>query len=269
MTAAGFSSKHILITGASSGLGQALAEYYAAQGTESGSVILFLSGRHAGRLGTVAKTCRDHGAEVVTGAIDVTDRQALRHWIEEIDQKYPLDLVIANAGISGGMSGVTDGGNPAAQDQMIFDVNVTGVVNTVDVVLPRMVARGRGQIALMSSLASFAAMPGAPAYAASKGAVRMYGEALSAALAPTGVHVSVICPGFIKTPMTDINNFHMPFLMQAPKAAKIIARGIAKNRMRIAFPLPLYVAVGFIGLLPARVAGFFLSYLPKKPDRCP
>lgn len=267
MTDAGFSPENILITGASSGLGQALSEYYAAQGAADGPVTLFLSGRDSVRLALVAQACRDKGATVVTGLVDVTDRPALQCWMEDIDQNHPLDLVIANAGISGGTGGGLDQNNPTAQDKAIFDVNMTGVVNTVDVALPRMIARGRGQIALMSSLASFAAMPGAPAYAASKSAVRMYGEALAGAVASTGVRVNVICPGFIKTPMTDINDFHMPFLMEAPQAAKIIATGLTKNRTRIAFPLPLYLAAGLIGLLPACLARPFLSFLPKKPSR--
>lgn len=248
---------HILITGASSGIGAALARHYAAPGTR-----LALGGRNRARLSDIAGECQERGAIVTDVAIDVTDRVAMQQWIAQEDEKEPLDLVIANAGISGGTGG---GGETAEQARRIFEVNVTGVLNTIDPVLPRMIGRGRGQIALMSSLASFSGWPGAPAYSASKGAVRMYGEALRGAMIPHGINVNVICPGFIETPMTAVNNYHMPFMMNADKSAAIIASGLERNRGRIAFPWPTYLFAGFFGLLPAGAALWFLRRFPEKP----
>jgi len=183
----GFAS--ILITGASSGLGAGLALAFARPGAA-----LHLWGRNAGRLDEVAERCRARGAEIHAATLDVTDREATAHWVAASEAARPLDLVIANAGISAGTS---DGGESDEQARAIFAVNVDGVFNTVLPALPFLRARGRGQVGIMSSLAGFRGFPGAPAYCASKAAVRVWGEALRGELAPFGVGVSVICPGFV------------------------------------------------------------------------
>ncbi|HTK85073.1 MAG TPA: SDR family NAD(P)-dependent oxidoreductase [Patescibacteria group bacterium] len=249
--------RSILITGASSGLGAALARHYAASG-----VHLSLGGRDDARLREVADDCRKHGATVTTALVDVTDEDSMRTWVGVTDDHHPLDLVIANAGISGGTGG---GGEGAAQARKIFAVNLDGTFNTIDPIIPRMKTRGRGQIAVMSSLAGFGGWPGAPAYSAAKGAVRLYGEALRGALAKSGIGVSVICPGFIKTPMTDVNPYHMPLLMPADRAARIIAHGLSVNRARIAFPLPTYVFALWTSFLPVGLAIRLRSRMPEKP----
>lgn len=247
----------IMITGASSGIGEALALYYAAPG-----VTLFLSGRNDERLRAAAEACRQRGAMVEAQIVDVSQQGAMQDWINFANQKAPLDLVIANAGISGGTG---DGGEDAAQVRQIFDVNVNGVLNTVLPCLPLMMARGRGQIALMSSLASFSGWPGAPAYGASKGAVRLYGEGLRGAVAGSGVRINVICPGFVESRMTAVNDYAMPFLIDSPKAARIIARGLLQNRGRVAFPWPSYAIAVFVTLLPRGLADKILANLPRKP----
>lgn len=252
--------KSILITGASSGIGEALALHYARSG-----VFLALSGRSDERLQAVAQRCRAKGAQVDAAAIDVTGQAVMREWIAAIDDARTLDLVIANAGISGGTGGVMKG-EPPDQARRIFDVNITGVVNTVEPILPRMVSRRRGQIALVSSMAGFRGFPSAPAYSASKGMVRFYGEALRGSVRETGVQVNVIMPGFVKSRMTDANDFHMPFLMDTDKAAEIIARGLARDQSRIAFPLPTYLGAWFISILPDMIAQKLLGRLPAKPQ---
>lgn len=246
----------ILITGASSGLGAALARVYAAPG-----VRLALGARNAERLDGVADVCRGRGATVDTACIDVTDAAATTRWIAALDDAGPLDLVIANAGVSGGTLG---GGESLEQTRRIFTTNVDGVIHTVHPAVQRMRARRRGQIAIMSSLSSFRGMPGAPAYSASKAAARSYGEALRGSLYRDNVQVSVICPGFVRTRLTDVNRFRMPLLMEADRAARIIRRGLARNRARIAFPVRLYAAAWLLGALPPSWTDPLFRRLPEK-----
>ena len=256
MTARPSAPQSILITGGSSGLGAALARSYAAPG-----ISLALTGRDQARLAAVAELCRSAGASVQVSTISVTDGPSLGNWIAEIDRSAPLDLVIANAGISAGTGG---DGESEAQAREIFDVNLNGVLNTVLPALEAMRSRGRGQLAIMSSLAAFRGFPGAPAYCASKAAVRIWGESLRSHVAAEGVAVSVICPGFVKTRMTAVNRFPMPLLMEADKAAEIVRRGLARNRARIAFPWPLAGLVWLIAGLPPGLSDRLLSRLPSK-----
>ncbi|MBC7906006.1 MAG: SDR family NAD(P)-dependent oxidoreductase [Rhodospirillaceae bacterium] len=246
----------ILITGGSSGLGEALALHYAAPG-----VTLFLSGRDGARLNAVAESCRQRGATVNGTVLDVTDRAAMAQWVAECDRIRPLTLVIANAGISAG-TGL--GGESAEQTRAIFAVNVDGVMNTVLPAAAAMRTRRSGQIAIMSSLASFRGMPGAPAYCASKAAVRVWGEGLRGQLAKDGIGVSVICPGFVTTRMTAVNDFPMPFLMDAGRAANIMAKGLARNKGRIAYPLRMYALAWLAGALPDMLMDWATRKLPAK-----
>jgi short-subunit dehydrogenase len=246
----------ILITGASSGIGEALACAYAAPG-----IFLALTGRDVERLARVAEACRKAGARVATCAADITHGAGFVTWIDTIDRQEKLDLAIANAGVSAGTGG---NGETPEQARRIVAVNVDGVLHTVLPLIPRMVARRRGQIALMSSLASFRGLPGAPAYCASKAMVRVWGEALRPELAVHGVGVSVICPGFVESRMTEVNRFWMPLLMPAERAAAIIKRGLARNRARIAFPWRLYAVTRLIAALPPALIDPLLARLPRK-----
>ena len=233
--------KSILITGASSGLGEALALAYAAPG-----VFLALTGRDAARTEAVAAACRQKGAEALAATVDAVDAAAMADFIARAHAQRPLDLVIANAGISGGSA---RGGEDAAQTRRILTVNVDGVVNTVMPAVdlmrtkPRPADAPRGQIAIMASLAGFRGFPGAPAYCASKAAVKVWGESLRGELWGPGIEVSVICPGYVRTRMTADNKFRMPLLMDSDRAARIMVRGLAANRGRIAFPWRIYALV--------------------------
>lgn len=247
---------HIVITGGSSGIGAALAGEYASE-----DIHLTLTGRNSDRLAAVASACRAKGARVETKVISVIDRAAMAEFLEQIDNDQPIDLLIANAGISGDTSGVPESGDRAAA---ILDVNIHGVLNTIDPILPRMLQRKSGQIALLSSLAGFKGMPSAPAYSASKAWVRSYGEGLRGRYAKKGVGVSVICPGFVASRITDANEYPMPMYMASEPAARIIKKGLAKNKSRIAFPLPLYLLVWFLSVIPVFVSDRLLSRLPAK-----
>ncbi len=248
--------KHILITGASSGIGAAMALEYASPG-----VILSLHGRNAERLEDTAMKARRRGAEVILHIGDVANAQSMGTWISDRDDVLPIDLVIANAGVSGATSAINE---LAEQTKAIFDVNVLGVFNTIHPALPMMKERGRGQIAIVSSLAGFCGIAGASAYGASKAAIRIYGEALRGEMEPFGVEVNVVCPGFIKTPMTARNRCPMPFLMTPEQAAQKIREGLQNNQARVAFPWQLYAAIRVLTALPHALMDFVARRLPRK-----
>jgi len=231
--------RSILITGASSGIGAALARAYAAP-----DVALALTGRAADRLAAVADDCRRRGARVTTGQVDVTDCAALAGFIAAADREAPLDLVIANAGIDGS----EESGH--ARYYRTMEVNVTGVLNTVLPAIDLMRPRGRGQIALMSSLAGLRGLPPAPAYSASKAAVRTLGEALRGRLRPAGLEVCVLVPGFVVSALTAGSKLPMPFMWSAEKAAAHIVRRLARNQGRIAFPWQLYTVTWLLAAMP-------------------
>lgn len=194
-------------------------------------------------------------------AVDVTRRDDVGAWVAAAHEQRPLDLVIANAGISGGTHG---GSETDEQVRAIFAVNVDGVLNTVLPAIPLLVAQGRGQVGIMASLAGHRGLPGAPAYCGSKAAVKVWGEGLRGDLAAAGVGVSVILPGFVVTPMTDANKFKMPFLMPTEKAARIIMRGLAGNAARIAFPWPTAAIAWLLGTLPPAWTDWLLRAAPRK-----
>ena len=178
----------ILITGATSGIGEALAVHYAQPG-----VTLSLTGRNRQALQETERKCAAKGAKVYTKAIDVTDRDALSSWIHEVDQKDPIDMVFANAGVTENTTNTVNDLEAAART--VFDINVTGVFNTIFPVIPAMKERGYGQVVLLSSLASFGALNNSAAYCASKAAIRVYGDGLRTDLLRYGIHVNVVCPG--------------------------------------------------------------------------
>jgi short-subunit dehydrogenase len=237
--------RSILITGASSGIGAALARAYAAPG-----IHLALCGRDIARLAAVADLCRERGAEVIETCLDVTEATAVAAWIDNVDRASPLELVIANAGVQGGLW--RDGaGETLGELHRVMEINFGGVSNTVHPVLPAMRRRRRGQIALIASLAALRGLPFSPGYCASKAAVSVYGEALRSWLAPEGIGVSVILPGFVETRLSDTVRGPKPLILPPECAAAIIRRGLAKGRRQIAFPYTLYLSMQLMRALPA------------------
>ncbi len=247
---------NILITGASSGIGEALAVYYA----EHGARTLFLSGRNAERLETVAQKCRQFGTAVYPKIIDVTDRNAMSDWLTECNEIAKLELVFANAGISTGTENTTNIYNT-------FNTNIIGVLNTV---LPTVDIYKKCQtnnpkiIAITASIAGYHGLPSCPSYSATKACVKAYGEALRGDLREFGIQVNVICPGFVKSRITDKNTCPMPFFMSAEKAATVIAARISRNVGLIAFPWPMRFASWLISALPNCLSDFIYSRLPHK-----
>ncbi len=248
--------KSIVITGASSGIGEYLALAYAAAGMR-----LALSGRDEARLAGVAERCRHAGATVIAARVDAADRKAMADWLREIDDAAPIDLMIANAGIA---SGTPEGREDAELARRTFEVNLTGVLNSLQPLIEPMIARRRGQLVIISSLASFRGFAGSAAYCASKAAVRIWGEGLRNELAQLGVEVNVVCPGFVVSRMTAVNKFRMPFLMETGRAAAVIKRGLERNKSRISFPWPMSAAVWLLTALPAAWTDPFMRQMPKK-----
>lgn len=234
----------IIITGASSGLGAALALGYAASGVRLGLV-----GRSTERLEETAAACRTRGAEVEALVQDVAEADALGTWLLAFDKATPIDLVIANAGISASTApGTRHEGLEMTTRQV--RINLLGVLNTVEPLLPAMLARGRGGIAVISSVAGLRGLPYSPGYSASKAGVRAYGEALRALVAPGGVKVTVVCPGFFDTPMTDRWQGPKPFFVSLDSAAARIRRGIDRGARRVTFPWLLALGMRFADLMP-------------------
>lgn len=233
----------IVITGASSGLGAALARLYARPG-----VTLRLTGRTEARLLQVALSCREAGAIVHAQAMDIADTATVGAWLAAQDGE-PVDLLIANAGTSGGpLPGSRSEGIELATRQV--RTNLLGAMNVVEPLVPGMLARGQGQIVLVSSIAGYRGLPYSPAYSASKAGVRMYGESLRALLSPAGIAVTVVCPGFFASPMTDRFKGGTPFLYSLEKTAALVKRGIDRRRSRISFPFPLVLGLRLADMIP-------------------
>jgi short-subunit dehydrogenase len=242
----------VVITGASSGLGASLAAAYAGPGISIGLV-----GRNPQRLAAVAARCSAAGAVVASAAIDVTDGPALADWLREFDRAHPVELLVANAGISAGPDSEAAGEDEAVTLKQI-GVNLVGAVHTIAPMVPLLCGRGRGRIAAIASVAAYRGLPYSPGYCASKAGLRAYVEALRPRLAPQGVGVTVVCPGFFSSPMTDRWEGPTPFLASGERAARIVKRGIDRGRARVSFPLPLVFGMRFCDLAPSMIGDAIL-----------
>ncbi len=237
--------RSIVITGASSGIGQALARRLASPESTLG-----LLGRDEARLRSIAAECQQRGAQVQSGAIDVRDREQLNAWLVKFDSGAPIDLLVVNAGVMGGST--ADGEiEPAETSFAVAETNVLGTLNTIHPILPRMAARGRGQIAIISSIAGFIPLPDSPTYSASKAATLNYGLALRSLLQGKGIKVNVICPGYVSTPMTAQMSGAKPFEISPEQTAELILRGLERNKAVITFPRLFSFLTRVGGLLPA------------------
>ena len=278
----------VFISGASSGIGEAIAY----EGVRRGAQHLFLGGRNAERLSAVAAKCRELAAHRVfltgdaeslphpvpqdfavhTSIVDVPDESATRAWVESSNAIDPLDLVFANAGVATGVES-------EANIRTTFATNVGGVLN---VSLPAIAAFRKNRessrhdcslfpapcsLILTASIAGYAPLTTCPSYSATKSCVKTWGLAMRGMLKKEGINVSVICPGFIRSRMTDVNTCPMPFFMEADKAARIILSRVERNVGLIAFPWPMRFAEWMHTCLPARMTEFIASLLPSKIKR--
>lgn len=259
-------ASRLLITGASSGIGRALALAYAEDGAS-----LALLGRDAARLEAVAAECRARGAAMVeTHVADVRDRAAMSRLVEATHARRPLDILIANAGVATGLSPGQILESPDAV-RATLAINVNGVFNTVEPAILPMCERKRGQIAIVGSMSGVRGLPYSPAYCAAKAATHLWADSLRGVLAPHGVAVSLIVPGFVKTPMNAPLKAWQPGAISDEAAARIIKRGLARRRAVIAFPRFMYYAMRFFTVLPPGVVDAvmrrFHVEVPETPER--
>jgi short-subunit dehydrogenase len=249
----------VLITGATGGIGTALARNYAQPGRT-----LILHGRDASRLAPLIAECKQRGAQVYGVSFDLRDAASAIAALRTVASQHVIDLAIANAGVSRPMGEGFDAESWESA-RAVLAVNLDGAIATVTGVLPEMRARGAGQIALVSSLAAYFGLPITPIYCASKAALKVYGEAMRGWLAPQGIAMNVVLPGFVRTPMSDGFPGPKPWLMSPERAATLIRRGLEHNRARIAFPRVLAWGMWCLSVLPAVVSQRMVRTLGYEP----
>ena len=230
-----------MITGASSGIGRGLAVELARRGAKVGLVAW-----RADVLLEVISEIESVGSKALALPADVQDASSMAAAAEKLRSEFgPIDILIANAGIGPTRDAAEINAEEIAG---VINVNVIGASNSVAAVIPAMVARGSGQLVVISSLAAYRGLPKSAAYCASKAAVSAFFESLRLDLVPRGIDVTIIHPGFIKTPLTTGRDARMPFLMELDDAVKKMVRAIEKRRKRYSFPWQLATIVR-IGLI--------------------
>lgn len=238
-----YNGKNIVITGASSGIGKDLALLLAESGAS-----LALSARRRELLEEVREECSSFGAETFIFRSDVTSRGEMEIMRDELRGRWDgVDLVIANAGV-GGL-------NPAKVFDLdihrtTVDVNLVGMANTLVPFIPDMIERRSGCLVGISSLAAFRGLPGAASYSATKAAQKVFLESFRVDLRKYGIRVVSIHPGFIETPMTDHNDFQMPFMMPVRKSSLLIAGAIMKGKSVYLYPWQMRLLTGINKRLP-------------------
>jgi short-subunit dehydrogenase len=255
-----FKDKVAVITGASSGIGWAVAKTLAAQQCRVGLVA-----RRQDKLEALAAEIRQAGGACALAAADVVEREPTLAAIRGLQQQLgPVDLLIANAGV-----GAPTLLNPLNIDQVerMFRVNLFGVIYSIEAVLPGMLAKKQGHLAAVSSLAAYKGLPGESAYCASKAAVNTYMEGLRIQLRPRNIAVTTICPGFVKTPMTEPFDFKMPFVMDADKAARKIVGALARRRKVYNFPLPTTLVMKLLRWVPDWIMARSMKSYTDEPPR--
>jgi short-subunit dehydrogenase len=238
-----WSKKVIFITGASSGIGRALAVEFARRGASLG-----LLARRAEVLQEIVAEVEKAGGRALALAADVRDAGAVSRAAEELRKAFgAIDVLVANAGVGA----TTDARQLKAEAVAeVININVIGAVNSATAVLPAMVERNEGQLVVISSLAAYRGLPKSAAYCASKAAVSAFFESLRVDLRGTKVDVTIIHPGFIKTPLTEGRQANMPYLMELDDAVQKIVRAIEARKKSYAFPWQLASIVRAAMIMP-------------------
>lgn len=245
----------VFITGASSGIGEALAKHYASQGATLGLV--------ARRGELLQKLAAKLGVPIATYALDVRNADALSLAAQDFIERFGVpDIVIANAGVSRGT--LTENKEDSAAIRAIMDINLFGMVHTFQPFIAAMRQARQGSLVGIASVAGIRGLPGAGAYSASKAAVISYLESLRVEMAPSGIHVTTIAPGYIRTPMTDVNTYKMPFFMEADVAAAKFAKAIANKRRFVVIPWQMGWLARCMRFIPPFLWDWVMKNAPKK-----
>lgn len=248
----------VFITGASSGIGHALARRYATRGDIVGVV--------ARRSDRLEKLAREFPGRVHIYSVDVRDRQGLRDAANRfLATAGRIDVVIANAGVSAGTLTECDEDFTVFKD--IFDINVLAMVTTFEPFVPLMIKQGSGTLVGIASVAGVRGLPGAGAYSASKSAVATYCESLRLELKPKGVDVVTIAPGYVKSEMTAVNPYRMPFLLETEEFARRAVKAIEIKRRYAVIPWQMAIVARLMKLLPPSVYDRLAMNAPRKPRR--
>ena len=252
----------VFITGASSGIGAALAGFYADR-----SATLGIAARRGDHLQALAAKLASRGANAVhCYPLDVADADALRNAAEDFARQAGTpDIVIANAGVSSGT--LTEHQEDLAVIRRILEINVFGMAATFSPFIPAMQERGSGRLVGIASVAGIRGLPGAEAYSASKAAAIAYLESLRLEMRPSGVKVVTIAPGYIETPMTAINPYPMPFMLSADEAARRFARAIERGTSYTVIPWQMGVVAKGLRLLPNWLYDRLFTNAPRKPRK--
>ncbi|MCB1032490.1 MAG: SDR family NAD(P)-dependent oxidoreductase [Acidobacteria bacterium] len=246
-----YQGKTIFITGASSGIGASLAKELVRRGARVG-----LLARREDRLQELAAEIRSAEGTAAWAAADVRDGEAMSRALGRLRETLgPPDVVVANAGTN--RPETAKNFQPGAALNL-YDINLLGMLRLVDWALPGFLDRGSGQIVGVASLASYVGLSANAAYCGSKAAMRVHLQSLRVSLKSTGVAVTTICPGFVKSELTDRVKFPMPFLWETERATRYIADAMERRRGEVAFPWQMALAVGFLARLPASLAERFL-----------
>ncbi len=235
--------KVVWLTGASSGLGEAFARRLIASGC-----VLALTARRAEALEALVEEYAAAGMTAISFPGDITDRDRMKEIANAIREQHgAIDILVANAGTH----------NPTSASafntddyRRLIEINYLGQLHCIEAVLPHMIERGEGHLAVVSSVAGFRGLPTAAAYGASKSALSHFLESIRFDLEPKNIAVTAIHPGFIRTPLTDQNDFPMPFLMEAPAAADRMYQHIVERRLESHFPRRFTYIVKAFSLLP-------------------
>lgn len=255
---------NIFITGASSGIGQALARECAKRYARETSVNIGLVARRHSELQLLADELKQNFQTHCTiYTLDVRDSKAVQTAAEDFIACFGApDIVIANAGVSRGT--LTQESEDIPAFQAIFDINVMGIVHTFNPFIAAMQVAKKGQLVGVASVAGIRGLPGAGAYSASKAAVISYLESLRVEMCAFGIGVTTIAPGYIRTPMTDINNYKMPFLMDVEVFANKLMNAVEAKRRLVFIPWQMGVLARLMRFVPPALWDFSMKNAPHK-----
>lgn len=235
--------KTVWITGAGKGIGAALAEAFSEQGCT-----VFISSRSEDDLIEVKQRCEPFSGKVIPAPLDITDREQIKALMKHWDREQGIpELVILNAGTHDPFPAQE---LSASRCERLLNINLQGTINCLEPVLQRFLEQNQGQIAVMASVAGYRGLPTAAAYGASKAALNNMCEALYLDLKGSGVKLQVINPGFVRTPLTDKNDFPMPALLEPEDAAGRIIKGLQSSNFEITFPKRFVYVLKLLRLLP-------------------